>query len=190
MFKSLKYFLLLILFLIPLTVFGAETMLGNVNNFGELISLIWKWAAQVILTLSVLTLIVAGFMYMSAGGDEFKVNQSKEVGQGAIIAATIVLFSGVLQRFFRAPTESINPGEADLNQLPLVIQNVANTFLSFVGAFAIFVLVYNGIQYVLAKGEEEKLNRAKRHSKYAIFGLLFSILSYAIVNALISFWLN
>lgn len=169
---------------------AAETVLGEADNFGELVSLFWTWSAKVILTLSVLTLIAAGFMYMSAGGSESKVNQAKDVGQGAIIASIIVLFSGVLQRFLKAPTEEIAPGEAQLNELPNVIQNVANTLLSFVGAFAVLVLVINGVQYMLANGDEEKLNKAKRHSKYAVFGLVFAVLSYTIMSVVVNFWIG
>ena len=162
--------------------------MGEAENFGELVSLIWEWGAKVILSLSVLTLIVAGFIYMSAGGEEEKVSQAKEVGTGAIIAATIVLFSGVLQTFIKKPLEGIEPGEAELTGFPQVIETTSNLLLTFVGGFAVLILVFNGIQYMFAKGDPEKLNKAKNQSKYAIIGLIFAVLAYFIIGFVINFW--
>lgn len=67
------------LLLVPALVKAKETALGEADNFGELLSLIWSWGLKIILPLSILTLIVAGFMYMSSEGDEEKLTQAKEV---------------------------------------------------------------------------------------------------------------
>lgn len=173
---------------VPVLVFGVETTLGEADNFGELVSLIWSFGAKVILTLSVLTLIVSGFFYISAGGDGEKLNQSKNIGTGAIIAATLVLFSGVLQRLIQKPLQNISPGKTELTDLPNVIMNVSNLLLAFVGGFAAIVLIYNGIQYMLAKGELEKIEKAKKQTQYALIGLLVSVLAYYAIGFLIRFW--
>lgn len=186
----LKQFFFIQAFLFPMLAYAKETALGEADNFGELVSLVWSWGLKVILPLSVVTLIIAGFMYMSSGGDENKVSQAKQVWTGSIISATILLFSGVLKNFIQKPLEGIDQGNATLNSLPLVIQNVSNLLLTFVGAFALVVLVYNGIKYMLASGEPEKIEKAKKQTKYAVIGLVIAVLAYYLIDFLIGFWVG
>lgn len=175
---------------LPNSVFAKETALGEADNFWELVSLFWSWGLRIILPLSVLTLIVAGFMYMSSGGDENKVSDAKQVWTWSIISATILLFSGVLKTFIQKPLANIEQGGGTLNTLPQVIQNISNLLLTLVWAFAAVVLIYNGIQYMLAAGDQEKIDKAKKQLKYALIGLIIAVSSYYLINLLINFWVN
>lgn len=155
-----------------------------------MISLIWTWGLKIILPMAVVAAVIAGFMYMSADGDEEKLSKSKETLTGAGISVTIVLFSGVLQNFVKKPLEGIEPGSSGLNTLPQVIQNVSNLLLTLVGAFAVFVLVNNGVQYMLSSGDTEKIAKAKRQSKYALIGLVVAVLAYFIIDFVVGFWIS
>jgi len=188
--QMFKIFIAIFLLFYPIFVKATETTLGEADNFGDLVSLIWSWGIKIILPISILVLIVSGFMYMASEGNEEKIAQAKEVSSGAIISATILLFSGVLKNVLQKPLQGIETGDADLNSLPQVIQNTSNLMLTFVGAFAVFTLVYNGIQYMFAGGDQEKLDKAKNHSKYAVIGLIIAVLAYYIVDFVISFWIG
>lgn len=193
MFKTKKTIFSLIalqLLCFPINVFGAETSLGEAENFGELVSLFWTWWLKLILPLAILTMIFAGFMYMSSSGDEEKLSQAKQIAQGSIISVTILFFSGALKTFLQKPLDGIDAGEANLNRLPEVIQNTSNLLLTFVGGFAVVVLVYNGIQYMTASGDPEKINKAKRQTRYAVIGLLLSVLAYYLIDFVIGFWID
>ena len=193
MFKSKFLTLQLIIllgFFIPTNTYAAETALGEAENFWELVSLVWTWGLKVILPLSILTMIVAWFMYISSEGDEEKLSQAKQISRGSIISVTILLFSGVLKNFLQKPLQDIDSGDATLNSLPNVIQNTSNLLLTFVWGFAVFILVYNGIQYMVAAGDPEKIDKAKRQTRYAIIGLLMAVLAYYLIDFVIGFWVG
>ena len=47
---------------------------------------------------------------------------------------------------------------------------------------SVIMLIYGGIQYVLSTGDSGKVTNAKNTILYAVVGLIVAILSYAIVN--------
>lgn len=188
--KSILILFCLFFLTLPNLVWAVETTLGQADNFGELVTLIWNWGAKIILSFSVLTLIIAGFFYVSAGGEIEKINQAKQVGLGSIIAASIVLFSGVLKTIIQKPLDNFKPGETELSDLTQVVLNISNLLLTFVASFAVLVLILNGVQYMLAKGEEEKIEKAKRNSKYAVWGLIIAVSAYYIIGYVVDFWIN
>lgn len=177
----------LLLFLIPISARAAETALGEADNFGELVSLIWTWGLKIVLPLAILSMVVAGFMYMSSDGDEEKLSQAKQLSRGSIISVTILLFSGVLQNLLQKPAEDV---DSDLSSLPEVIQNTSNLLLTFAGAFAAAILVYNGIRYMTASGDPDKINKAKRQTRYALIGLIVTVLAYYLIDFVIGFWVG
>jgi hypothetical protein len=48
------------------------------------------------------------------------------------------------------------------------------------------MIIYGGIQYVISVGDSGKVAKAKNTIIYAVVGLIVAILSYAIVNFVIS----
>ena len=48
------------------------------------------------------------------------------------------------------------------------------------------MLIFGGIRYVVSGGDSKKVTDAKNTIMYAIIGLIIAILSYAIVNFVIS----
>ncbi len=67
-----------------------------------------------------------------------------------------------------------------------VFTKITNTILYAVGIISVIMLILGGIRYVVSGGDSKKVTDAKNTIMYAIIGLIVAILSYAIVNFVIS----
>lgn len=65
------------------------------------------------------------------------------------------------------------------------IVNVTNFVLGFLGLAAIVVVIYGGILYVTAAGEQERADKGKKSIMYAVIGIIIVLASYALVNTII-----
>ena len=63
-----------------------------------------------------------------------------------------------------------------------VITNLTNTALLVIGLISVIMLIYGGIRYIVSGGDSKKVTDAKNTILYAIIGLIICVLSYAIVN--------
>lgn len=66
------------------------------------------------------------------------------------------------------------------------IQTVVNYGLSFLGLFAVVMVIYGGVLYVLSRGDEDMATKGKKTIGYSAIGILIVLGSYAIVNTLIN----
>ena len=123
------------------------------------------------------------------------IKKASQVITGA--AAAVTLFAG---RVMAAEAEVSNPGTVDnpaqagaetargsgmpseLVGVNGVFTKITNTILYAVGIISVIMLIYGGLRYVLSGGDSKKVTDAKNTIMYAIIGLIISILSYAIVN--------
>lgn len=74
-------------------------------------------------------------------------------------------------------------GQGSLRQLALTIVNFALTFL---GLIAVVMIIYGGFLYVTAGGKEDKVETAKKIIMYSIIGIIIILLSFAIVNTVLT----
>lgn len=65
------------------------------------------------------------------------------------------------------------------------IVNVTNFVLGFLGLAAVVVVIYGGILYVTAAGEQERADKGKKSVMYAMIGIVIILASYALVNTVI-----
>ena len=72
------------------------------------------------------------------------------------------------------------------SELVGVAMNVINTMLFVVGIAAVVVIILSGIYFVTSAGNSEGVKKAKSALTYSVVGLVVSILSYAIVNFVVS----
>ena len=79
-----------------------------------------------------------------------------------------------------------NGQPADLFGTNGIFTTVANTLLYIVGALSVVMIIYGGLRYVISGGNSSAVTAAKNTILYAIVGLVISILSYAIINFLLS----
>ncbi|MBT4917782.1 PKD domain-containing protein [Candidatus Peregrinibacteria bacterium] len=65
------------------------------------------------------------------------------------------------------------------------ILRVVNFALGFLGLIAVVIVIYGGVLYVTAAGEEERTQTGKKAIQYAAIGLLIVLGSFAFVNTII-----
>ena len=63
-----------------------------------------------------------------------------------------------------------------------VFTTIVDILLFLIGFLSVIMLIYGGIQYTLSSGDSGKVTNAKNTILYAVVGLIVAILSYAIVN--------
>lgn len=79
-----------------------------------------------------------------------------------------------------------NPlGESSMN-LTDVLKNVINWMLGLVGFAALIALIIGGFRMIVDFGNEEQVKKAKTTILWAVIGLAVVILSYAIINIVVS----
>mgnify|MGYP000173613789 CR=1 FL=1 len=66
------------------------------------------------------------------------------------------------------------------------IQTVVNYGLSFLGLFAVIMVIYGGVLYVLSRGDEDMASKGRKTIGYSAIGILIVLGSFAIVNTLIN----
>lgn len=66
------------------------------------------------------------------------------------------------------------------------IVNVTNFVLGFLGLAAVIVIIYGGFLYVTAGGEQEQADKGRKSVQYAVMGIIVVLISYALVNTIIS----
>jgi glucan phosphoethanolaminetransferase (alkaline phosphatase superfamily) len=72
--------------------------------------------------------------------------------------------------------------ETDTNLVTDIIKSIINIILVFAGILAVLMIVIGGIRYITSDGDSSRASQAKNTILYAIIGLIVAILSYAIVN--------
>lgn len=63
---------------------------------------------------------------------------------------------------------------------------IVNFFLTFLGLIAVVMIIYGGFLYVSAAGNQEKIESAKKIIMYAVIGIVVILLSFAIVNTVLT----
>lgn len=68
-----------------------------------------------------------------------------------------------------------------------IFKTVVNTLLFLVGAISVIMLIVGGIRYIVSAGDQNQVTAAKNTILYAIVGIIVAVLSWAIVNWVLSF---
>jgi hypothetical protein len=63
-----------------------------------------------------------------------------------------------------------------------IFSKIANVLIFLVGAIAVIMLIWGGLQYVISAGDSKRVESAKNTILYAIIGIVIAILAFAIVS--------
>ncbi|MCF7917999.1 PKD domain-containing protein [Candidatus Gracilibacteria bacterium] len=88
-------------------------------------------------------------------------------------------------KFELPPSESFNQIGENTSARGYIL-NVLNFALSFLGIIAVAMIIYAGFLYVTASGDDGQSEKAKNIVMYAAIGILVILVSYALVNTLIT----
>jgi len=86
--------------------------------------------------------------------------------------------------------DSTHPETAATQTVILFVGNILSKVLLFVGSIAIIFLIIAGANYILAFGKDQRIESGKRGLTWSIVGLALILLSYAIVQGIISLLLQ
>ena len=67
-----------------------------------------------------------------------------------------------------------------------IFTRIVSVMLFTVGILSIIMLIFGGLRYIISNGDSKKVEAAKNTILYAIIGLIVAIMSYAIVNFVVS----
>lgn len=109
----------------------------------------------------------------------------------AIIAPQMILASSSNLVFADAKTQiesAVNEVGGNENKTDVrgFIGNIIKTMFFVVGVLAVIVIIFAGVTFVMSAGNSQTIQKAKTTIIYAVIGLIVSILSYAIVNFVVS----
>ncbi len=79
-------------------------------------------------------------------------------------------------------TDMTNSGGSAKQDLPDVITTIINVMLFIAGALAVIMIIYGGIRYITAHGDEKQVKVAKDTIVYSVVGLIIAIIAYALVT--------
>ncbi len=74
--------------------------------------------------------------------------------------------------------------------LPILVSYGVKTFLSILGIIFIILMLYAGYLWMMAKGDEEQINKSKSTITRAIIGLIITVGSYAIWSLVAKFLIS
>lgn len=63
-----------------------------------------------------------------------------------------------------------------------IFNTIVNVLLFIIGAISVIMLIWGGIRYTTSAGNANNVTAAKNTIMYAIIGLIFAFLAFAIVN--------
>lgn len=67
-----------------------------------------------------------------------------------------------------------------------ILKTVINAMLFLIGAVSIIMIILSGVWYVISRGDQNLIKRAKDTLMYSVIGLIIAILAAAIVNFVLS----
>lgn len=81
-------------------------------------------------------------------------------------------------------TELENPlGTTDLR---VVAGNIIKAVLAFSGSAALLMFIYGGVQWIMSQGDKNKIEKGQKTVIWAVLGLIFIFISYALLYALLA----
>ena len=76
----------------------------------------------------------------------------------------------------------VDGGGGSNQNLPDIITAIINVMLFIAAALAVIMIIYGGIRYITAHGDEKQVKVAKDTIVYSVAGLIIAILAYALVT--------
>lgn len=67
-----------------------------------------------------------------------------------------------------------------------VFSQFTNILLYLIGAVSVIMIIFGGFRYITSGGKSENITAAKNTIMYAVIGIIIALLSYAIVNFVIT----
>lgn len=134
---------------------------------------------------AVLMIVIAGFRLVVQGSNEETMGKAKKQIAYAAIGIMIIGLSELVVKDIVFPKQGSQL--SDVNKANELIVTITNFASSFIATIAVAILMYAGVLYVTAAGDESKTEKAKKMFGQAVIGILIALAAYGIVNTVIQF---
>ena len=142
----------------------------------QLFNLVFDILQSIAASVAVLYIIIAGFQYITARGDDGAIKKAKDSITYAVVGLMVVALARSIGAIFD-PAKGINIGGANL-----LIISITNFLLALIGSVAVVYLVYGGYMYMTARGDSGAVTKATKAIWSSIIGILVAIFAYTIVS--------
>ncbi len=209
--SSIKKLFFLILLLLPTLVLAQakcpadQTCIPNplafinINSPGDLILKVLMAFSSIMGAVAIAFTVFNGFKLVIAGsaspGKDEKINEAKagltwSVGGFILAILSFTIISGVAKLLgfepSKVPTtnllESPIYGPTDPRSFISVMNYVMINFLGLLGFATTLTIIYYGYRYITAAGNEEAVKKARDGLKWAIIGLVVTLLAFTIIT--------
>ncbi len=162
-------------------IFSSQSTLQQAAQAGSAqIKGIYEVMAYFSGAVAVLMIVIAGFRYLSSGGNEEVMAKSKRQIIYAVLGLMLIGVAefGVKDVLFPQQGSQL----PDVEKTKMLIINITNFISGFLTTIAAVMYVYGGYIYVTAFGNEEATGKAKKVIIEATIGLLLAMAAFGIVN--------
>lgn len=176
------------------TVIGSpQDILGRVRLFDRQVEIFMVFVKYVIGAFATLMIIKSASKMITGGANEEETSKSKKSIMFSAAGLLLIYVGDIfINRVFYTVDRSIYSGitgvhpQVDARAGVEQIVGITNLIVSFVGPVAVLVLLAGAILYIVSKGEEEQMNKAKRMVFAAAVGIVMIYGAFAIVNVVVS----
>ncbi len=176
--STLKLAIVIAVFVLPLLAFGQGGYDSPIQakTIDQILDVIIKFAVGIITPLSALAVMIAAFLYITAGGSEERVKQGHKALTYGVIGIAIVLSA----QFLKDVVIGIAGGATRAENLARFLENVVRAFGAILMGVSVLAVFYSAFLFLTGGGSEEKVETAKRTLTYAIVGVAVALLAFAI----------
>lgn len=146
---------------------------------------------------TIVMLVFSGFIMVISQGNSEQLTVAKDSFKWSLLGFALAMLSYVIVvamvkylGFEELPEEGttvgnvVNPYGQGKTMFDLIIRMLTD-FLSIAGIIAVFMLVFNGVRYLTAGGNEEQTTGARQGILWALVGTIVIVSAYALTQALI-----
>jgi hypothetical protein len=169
-----------------------------VTNVSSLFTAVLFWTGTVVALIAMVMIIYSGAKMVFAQGDQQAISEAKNSLTYALSGFLVMTFAYVMvsmvQYFIGVNTQQpnnsffYNPLRDNVlfdGDAPSFVVSTILNLINLIGLIAMFFIILNGFKYMLARGNEEQIAKAKAGVTWSVIGLILTILSYTIISAII-----
>ena len=171
---------------------GGEIKAPAKGNQDELTNFVWKIILNISFDLSVVVgylalamVVLGGYQYIMSQGDPGKAAKGKATLTSAVVGVAIAMGASVIVNTVKVVLHINNQGWNQGNFTQEVVQGAFSYAYSMAGIVAVGFIVKSGIDFMMAKGEPSRVQKAQQGLIFSIIGLVIVILASVITSVVI-----
>jgi hypothetical protein len=158
------------------------------NSVEEVLMALLENLKSLLVLVAIIFVVIGGMMYMFSGANEKLLEKAKSTIGGALIGLAIVLaapsFLKQIKEILGSNWTGTNPDQIVNQALSLreILLKIFEFLLSIVGILGIIGLVFGGMMYVLAYGDEDRVELGKKIITSSLIGIAIAFGALVVVK--------